>query len=222
MILVSLHNDTIISFMIESLPFLISGIVLGLVAGISPGPLLTLVISETLKHNKKEGIIVASAPLITDVPIVLLSIFILVKLSHFQYVLGAISFCGALFIAYLAYENIMVKGLDINLQSIKARSLRKAIITNFLSPHPYLFWIAVGAPTVLKGYKINILSALLFIIGFYLLLVSSKITVALIVDKSKIFLKSKAYLAIIRTMGFILLLFCLIFVKDGLTYFGFI
>jgi threonine/homoserine/homoserine lactone efflux protein len=211
MILVSLHNDTIKSLMIESLPFLISGIVLGFVAGISPGPLLTLVISETLKHNKKEGILVASAPLITDIPIVLLSIFILVKLSHFHYVLGVISFCGAL-----------VKGLDINLQSIKARSLRKAIITNFLSPHPYLFWIAVGAPTVLKGYKINILSALLFITGFYLLLVGSKITAALIVDKSKAFFKSKAYLAIIRTLGFILLLFCLIFIKDGLTYFGFI
>lgn len=208
--------------MIESLPFLIAGVLFGFVAGISPGPLLTLVITETLKHNKKEGILVASAPLITDIPIVLLSIFILVKLAHFHYVLGAISFCGALFIAYLAYESITVKGLDINLQSIKARSLRKAIITNFLSPHPYLFWIAVGAPTVLKGYKINILSSLLFIIGFYLLLVGSKITVALIVDKSKIFLKSKAYLAIIRTLGFILLLFCIIFIKDGLTYFGFI
>jgi len=192
------------------------------VAGISPGPLLTLVITETLKHNKKEGILVASAPLITDIPIVLLSIFILVKLSHFYYVLGTISFCGALFIAYLAYESITVKGLDINFQRIKTRSLRKAIITNFLSPHPYLFWIAVGAPIVLKGYKINILPALLFIVGFYLLLVGSKITVALIVDKSKYFLKSRAYQAIIRTLGFILLLFCLIFIKDGLTYFGFI
>lgn len=208
--------------MIESLPFLISGVVLGFVAGISPGPLLTLVISETLKHSKKEGIFVASAPLITDIPIVLLSIIVLVKLSRFHYVLGGISFCGALFIAYLAYESITVKGIDINLQKIKARSLRKAIITNFLSPHPYLFWIAVGAPTVLKAYKINALSPFLFIAGFYVLLVGSKITVALVVDKSKAFLKSKAYMVIIRTLGFILLLFCLIFIKDGLTYFGFI
>ncbi len=208
--------------MIESLPFFISGIVFGFVVGISPGPLLTLVVAETLKHNKKEGILVASAPLVTDIPIVLLSILILAKLSDFHCVLGAISLCGALFIGYLAYESITVKGIDINMQRIKARSLRKGIITNFLSPHPYLFWIAVGAPTVLKGYKINILTSLLFIVGFYLLLVGSKITVALIVDKSKAFLKSKAYLAIIRTLGFILLFFCLIFIKDGLKYFGFI
>jgi len=208
--------------MIESLPFLISGILFGLAAGISPGPLLTLVISETLKHNKKEGILVASTPLITDIPIVFLSILILAKLSNFHYVLGAISFCGALFIGYLAYESITVKGIDINMQRIKARSLRKGIITNFLNPHPYLFWIAVGAPTVLKGYKTNILSSLIFIVGFYLLLVGSKITVALIVDKSKAFLKSKAYLSIIRILGFTLLLFTVIFIKDGLQYFGFI
>lgn len=192
--------------MIESLPFFISGILFGFVAGISPGPLLILVITETIKHNKKEGILVASAPLITDIPIVLLSILILAKLSNFHYVLGTISFCGALFIGYLAYESISVKGIDLNLQKIEARSLRKGVITNFLSPHPYLFWIAVGAPTVptvLKGYKINILSSLLFIVGFYLLLVGSKIVIALIVDRSKTFLKSRAYLNIIRTSGFI-------------------
>jgi len=92
--------------MMESMPFLISGILFGLVAGISPGPLLTLVISETLKHNKREGIIVASAPILTDVPIVLLSVFILAKLSNFNFVLGIISILGALFIGYLAWESL--------------------------------------------------------------------------------------------------------------------
>jgi threonine/homoserine/homoserine lactone efflux protein len=175
-----------------------------------------------MKHSKKEGILVAIAPLITDIPIVLLSILILSKLSHFHYVLGAISFCGALFIGYLAYESITVKGIDINLQQIKARSFRKGIVTNFLSPHPYLFWIAVGAPIVLKGYKISILASFFFVVGFYLFLVGSKVTVALVVDRAKTFLKSTAYLAIIRTLGFILLIFCFIFIKDGLKYLGFI
>jgi threonine/homoserine/homoserine lactone efflux protein len=208
--------------MIESLPFLISGILFGLVAGISPGPLLTLVISETIKHNKKEGIFVASAPILTDIPIVLLSVFVLAKLSSFNLVLGTISISGALFIVYLAYESITTKGIELNLQKVKAQSLRKGIITNFLNPHPYLFWIAVGAPTILKGYRVNVLSVLFFILGFYLFLVGSKIMVALIVDKSKSFLKSNTYVYIIRTLGFILLIFSVIFIKDGLHYFGII
>jgi len=208
--------------MIESLPFLISGILFGLVAGISPGPLLTLVISETIKHNKKEGIFVASAPILTDIPIVLLSVFVLAKLSSFNLVLGTISISGALFIVYLAYESITIKGIELNLQKVKAQSLRKGIITNFLNPHPYLFWIAVGAPTILKGYRVNVLSVVFFILGFYLFLVGSKIMVALIADKSKSFLKSNTYVYIIRTLGFILLIFSVIFIKDGLNYFGII
>ena len=52
---------------------LITGIILGLMAGISPGPLLALVISETLKHGKKEGIKIALTPFITDLPAILLS-----------------------------------------------------------------------------------------------------------------------------------------------------
>ena len=67
--------------------FLIAGIILGLSAGIAPGPLLTLVISETIQHNIKSGIKVALAPVITDIPIVLLTFFIISKLSSFNLIL---------------------------------------------------------------------------------------------------------------------------------------
>jgi len=200
--------------------FLISGALLGLAAGISPGPLLTLVISETLKHSRKEGIIIASAPVLTDVPIILLSVFILKKLSGFNFVLGSISILGAFFIAYLAYESFTIKGIELDLQNIKIQSLGKGIITNILSPHPYLFWMTIGAPTMLKAFRISPISALSFILGFYLFLVGSKITTALIVDKSKKFLQSRTYIYIIRALGVVLLLFAILFFRDGLKLFG--
>jgi len=206
--------------MVEFIPFLISGVLFGLVAGISPGPLLTLIISETVKHNRKEGMIVACAPILTDLPIVLLSIFVLSKLSNFNHILGGISFLGALFIAYLGYESITLNGIELNLKEVKAQSLRKGIITNFLNPNPYLFWITVGAPSLLKGYRINLLSALFFILGFYFFLVGSKIMILLVVDKSKTFLRSNAYIYIIRALGLILFAFSVIYIKDGLKYFG--
>ena len=52
--------------------FLTTGAILGLSAGFAPGPLLTLVVSETLRYNVKEGIKVALAPIVTDLPIVVL------------------------------------------------------------------------------------------------------------------------------------------------------
>lgn len=206
--------------MIESLPFLFSGVLFGLAAGILPGPLLTLVISETVKHNKKEGIKVASAPVLTDLPIILLSVFVLAKLSNFHLALGILSIAGALFIGYLAYESITIKGVELDLEKIKTRSLKKGVITNFLSPYPYLFWISIGAPNIIKGYKINLLCVIFFILGFYLLLVGSKVIVALIVDRSKSFLKSSAYIYIIRILGFILLIFSALYIRDALKIFG--
>jgi threonine/homoserine/homoserine lactone efflux protein len=206
----------------DSLPFLFSGIVFGLVAGISPGPLLALVIAETLTHSRKEGILVALTPILTDVPIVLASVLVLAKLSHSHLILGTISLLGALFIGYLAYESITARTGGLTLQNIKTHSLRKGIIANFLSPHPYLFWIAVGAPMVLRAYAVNVLSAFLFLLGFYFLLVGSKILVALVIDKSRDFLKSRAYIYTIRLLGVVLLIFAVLFLKDGLTLLGYI
>jgi threonine/homoserine/homoserine lactone efflux protein len=206
--------------MVESLPFLISGILFGAAAGISPGPLLTLVISETLRHGKREGVIIASAPLVTDVPIVCVSVFILAKLLNFSLILGIISLLGAAFIAYLAFESITIKGIELNLEEVKAQSLKRGIITNLLSPHPYLFWITIGAPLLLKGYRTNVLSVFFFLSGFYLFLVGSKIVIALMVDKYKSFLKSNAYVYIVKTLGLILLVFSALFIKDGLTLLG--
>ena len=208
--------------MIESIPYLTSGIIFGLVAGILPGPLLTLVITETLRHSKKEGIVVASVPVMTDMPIVLVSLLILQRLSGSNIVLGIISILGAMFVCYLAYESISVKGIELGSEQAKAQSLRKGMITNFLNPHPYVFWMTVGAPMTLKAYRVNLLSAVLYVVGLYTFLVGSKITIALLTDRSKKLLESKTYIYIIRALGVVLLVFSLIFLKDGLEFFGLI
>ena len=126
--------------------YLTIGIVLGLSAGFAPGPLLTLVISETLQHDIKSGVKVALAPIINDVPIILLTLLVLSKLSAFHSILGIISLFGGFFILYMGYESIRTKRVEINFQEIKPKSLSKGIVANTLSPHPYLFWLSVGAP----------------------------------------------------------------------------
>lgn len=131
--------------------FLITGTILGLSAGIAPGPLLALVISETLRHDMKAGIKVALAPIISDVPIVTLTLYILAKLSTFNIILGTISFLGGFVLLYMAYESLVTKGVNLTFQNLKPQSLRKGIIVNVLNPHPYLFWITIGAPTTIKA-----------------------------------------------------------------------
>jgi uncharacterized membrane protein YdcZ (DUF606 family) len=75
--------------------------------------------------------------------------------------------------------------------------------------------MTIGAPTVLKAFQVSLPSAVLFMAGFYLLLIGSKILIALIVERSKDFLQGRAYLYIIRTTGLILMLFAVLFFKEG-------
>jgi threonine/homoserine/homoserine lactone efflux protein len=205
--------------MIEEFTFLISGIIFGLTLGMSPGPLLTLVISETLKHDKKEGIKIAVAPILTDLPIVLITLLILSKLTNFDPILGSISILGTIFIGYLAYENISIKKIELDVSEAKTQSIKKGVIANFLNPHPYVFWFIIGAPTVLRAWDVSLFSAILFILGFYVFLVGSKISIAVIVEKSRFFLKSNIYVYTIRLLGVVLLIFSLMFLIDGLKFF---
>jgi len=199
--------------------YLLLGVTMGLTAGLSPGPLLILLISETIKQNRKAGIMVACVPLITDLPIVLISLFVLQIISDYNYILGIISLLGAIFLAYLAFENIRLKYFNLEINNLKSKSLGKGIITNFLNPNPYLFWITIGAPTVLKGYSEDLVLPVLFVSGFYIFLVGSKIIIALVVDRSKVLVKSNLYIILMKILGIILLLFSFFFIKESLVYF---
>ena len=198
------------------LSFLITGTILGLSAGFAPGPLLALVISETMEHGVRAGIKVALAPILTDLPIIIVTIFILAKLSDFQSVLGIISIIGALFILYLGINNLRTKGIELDLDKSAPRSFQKGIIANALSPHPYLFWFSVGGPITIKAMDQNLLAAISFIGSFYVLLLGTKIVLAILVGKSRTFLMGNRYIFTMRLLGFILILLAGILFRDGL------
>ncbi len=124
----------------------ISGIILGLTAGVSPGPLLTLVISQALSYGIKEGVKVALAPLITDIPIILATFLIGTRLAGDSPVLGLLSLAGAVYICWLGWESLSIKPVEQSDPARRPHSLKKGVLANFLNPHPYLFWITVGPP----------------------------------------------------------------------------
>ena len=192
------------------------GTVLGLSAGFAPGPLLTLVISETLQHDIKSGVKVALAPIITDLPIIILTLFVLSKLSNFHNILGIISLIGGFFVLFMGYESIRVRGVDLNLQGGKTKSLTKGVLANALSPHPYLFWLSVGAPIMTKAMSLRISAPLAFIITFYFFLVGAKIVLAIVIGKSKSFLKGNVYIYTLRFLGLLLCVLAIVLFHDGL------
>jgi len=189
-------------------------------AGLVPGPLLTFLISQTLKYNAKEGLKVALSPLVTDLPVILIALFALHRLSEFETVLSVICFLGGSFLLYLSYETFRVNPFNVTLEDVKPRSLLRGAMVNALNPHPYLFWFSVGAPLVIKAQRESPLGGAAFIVSFYMLLIGSKIGLALVVGKSRTFLAGNAYIYTMRTLGAALFVLALLLFRDGLGLVG--
>lgn len=61
--------------------------------------------------------------------------------------------------------------------------LWRGVLVNALSPHPWIFWIGVGAPLLVASWRDAPGRGIAFLVGFYLLLVGSKVAIAWIVHR---------------------------------------
>jgi threonine/homoserine/homoserine lactone efflux protein len=196
---------------------LAAGAALGLTAGFSPGPLLALVVAQSLRHGLREGIKVALVPLITDAPIILVSLFLLSRLAGHDWALGLVSLAGAGVVGLLAYSSFRTRGLDLGPGPVPEapHSVRSGVLVNLLSPHPYLFWMSVGAPAMLKGWEQSPWLGAGFVAVFYLCLVGAKLAVAVGAGISRRFLLGLGYMLVMRLLGLALIGFAALLARDG-------
>jgi threonine/homoserine/homoserine lactone efflux protein len=91
---------------------------------------------------------------------------------------------GGLFILYLAYGIYKSwKNFDSHIPSVESdtrQSILKAVVMNFLSPGPYIFWTLVTGPILLKGWLETPFNGVGFLAGFYSTLVSCLAAIILI------------------------------------------
>ena len=198
----------------------VTGIVLGLPAGLSPGPFFALVMAQSLRYGAREGIKVAFAPLLTDAPIILISVLAVSRLSHFEVLLGVITLAGSIYVAWLAWECFHTLGIPTALEPAAPNSLRKGVVVNFLNPHPYLFWLTVGAPLILNKWEENPFVAVSFLTSFYACLVGAKSLIAVGTARSRRLFTGKSYRWIMRLLGALLFLFSLLLFWNAVEFFA--
>jgi len=194
--------------------------VYGLSAGLSPGPLLALVISQSIRYGVREGAKAALAPLVTDLPIILLCVMVLKPLADSRFVLGLISMAGGLFVLYIASGCLRTTRLDLIDRGEAPQSLGKGAAVNALNPHPYLFWLTVGGPAVLGAWAESPARAVAFVAVFSACIVGSKVLVAFVAGRSGRLLTGKGYGIVMRVLGLALLVFALLLLRDGISLTG--
>jgi threonine/homoserine/homoserine lactone efflux protein len=199
------------------LNFLLLGAGIGFVAGVSPGPVLTLVVAETLRGGWLRGSAVAAGPLLCDGPIIVLALLVLAQLP--QELVRLVSLIGGAFLLYLAITTLL-NSRQARLVGSKGLSVRggllKGLLARVLSPNPYLFWFLVGAPLLLEAGRGHWLWATGFLVGYYSTIVGSNIALALALHRWVDLFSERAYRGLLLLSSAILGVYGVGLVGQGL------
>ena len=160
------------------LAFLLQGLSLGLSAAATPGPYQAFVISRAIKAGWRRTLPAAFSPLITDGPIITLVLFVLTRFP--PGFLRIIQLVGGLFVLYMAWKTFQAyrqfRPVEEGQTEVQTRrTLFQAVLMNFLSPGPYIFWSLIAGPILLRSWGQSPHLGLSFLGGFYFALVGGMV-----------------------------------------------
>ena len=164
------------------LTYFLQGLMLGFAAGAQPGPFQAFLINQSISRGWRKTLLMGLAPLISDGPIVIATLFLLSRVSDwFQRTLQIV---GGLFVLYLAYNAYQTwKNFKTDLPPVlppRNNDLMRAATMNLLSPGPYIFWSTVIGPLVIQAWEISFWSALSLVGIFYAAMLSLNMVLILL------------------------------------------
>jgi threonine/homoserine/homoserine lactone efflux protein len=189
---------------------LLLGLSIGLAAGISPGPLLVLVITATLRGGRRAGLLTAVAPLVTDLVVVGVTLLVLGRMP--ARALGVIGLAGAAFVLWTGVSTVR-EARSVTLSERVAggerasgwAALRKGAVVNLLSPHPWISWMTALGPLVVRTWRSGPVSGVLLVAGFYVTLVGAKALLAAAVASGSHRLTDAGYRRALTGAGLLLI-----------------
>lgn len=184
---------------------LLLGTALGLFAGIIPGPFLALVATTALKHGLEEAFKVALVPLLTETPVLLLSVFVLSRLS--QGWLQWIGVAGGLLILYMAWR-VVREARDVDPTEGAGPDPRghfwRVVAVGLLSPSPWVFWFLIAGPLLINRWLVGWIHGVVFLVSFFACFVGMMILVAWAVATGRRRLSDVWYHRSLRIAGAVL------------------
>jgi threonine/homoserine/homoserine lactone efflux protein len=160
---------------------LITAFTFGLGAGVAPGPLQAVVITSTLQRGFGAGWRVALGPLVTDAPIIALSVAVLSAVPGSF--LNGLAIAGGLVLAALGLWELRWRRSNVSEHEAPRADLWRGAAVNLANPHPWIFWLGAGAALVVSAWRRSPALAVAVLVVFYSLLVGLKVLTALAVAK---------------------------------------
>lgn len=163
------------------------GIGLGFAGAVQPGPFQAYAVGQTLKNGWRRSIWISLAPLISDGPIILLVLLVLSRVpDSLQRALHMASGLFLLWLARGAFRNWRAAADQGHLEPDSGgTTMVKAVLMNFLSPGPYIYWSLVAGPMLLEAWRSTPARGIGFLIGFYGTLVGTFAAIIVVFGKAR-------------------------------------
>ena len=148
--------------------YFIFGLTYAFACVVQPGPFQAYLFSQSIRNGWRKTIPLVFAPLISDLPVIILVLFILTNIPHS--VLGILQCFGGIFLLYLAYKAFKTINKPFNdgkQNESQYGNLIKAVIVNLFNPNPYLGWSLVMGPMLIKAWSFGSKNGIALLTGFY-------------------------------------------------------
>jgi len=148
--------------------YLIFGLTYAFACVVQPGPFQAFLFSQSIKNGWRKTIPLVFAPIMSDIPVILLVLLVLTNVPH--EVLQGLQIVGGLFLLYLAYtayKSWRTFTPNVNKDIAPQFTVFKAVLVNLLNPNPYLAWSLVLGPFLIKAWNEAPANGIVLLISFY-------------------------------------------------------
>jgi len=136
-------------------PYLLLAASYAFAAAVQPGPLQAYLISQTMINGWRRTVPATFAPIISDIPIVVLVLLLLAQVP--PSFINVIRLAGGIYLLYLAFQALQSYRAYSHLRESPPRmvyqTIWKAVVVNLLNPNPYLGWALIMGPLFLKAWS---------------------------------------------------------------------
>lgn len=170
---------------------LLTALVLGLFAGLAPGPYTTMVAGTALERGFRPALILALTPLVTDLAPMLFSALLLERLGYAG--LTALGIVGGTVILMVGVRFLRQSGrrrrpgLTLSAPDEADQSARffHVVVSSLMNPSPWFFWLVVASPFLLRAWNRGPGEGLVFVAVLFTANISSASGLAWIASHSR-------------------------------------
>jgi len=175
---------------------ILTAVVLGTFAGLAPGPYTTMVAGTAMEKGFKAGFVLALTPLVTDVVPMLFSALVLDRMGGMALTLLGIAGGAIVLVVGVRFLREHTKDeppqlidgkptIPENGERRQSALAGHVIASTLLNPSPWLFWLVIASPLLLRAWNRSPGEGVLFVALIFLTNISTATGLAWLASHSR-------------------------------------